>query len=346
MRVQTCLFVIFVFLGLVDSSWSRGNNESNEVSEPHINVYTDRTYSVDKQIYDNFNKSFGIKINLILGNADELIERIAAEGNNTDMDLLFLADVGRMTKAKGKGLLSKIENKDIFDRVPNRFQDPNQQWVAVTMRARVIAYDKSKGKPAGITSYEDLAKPNGAKVLVRSSSHPYNITLISHMLYLHGKEYTTNWIQGLVGNFARKPSGNDRDQMRILIGGVGNVAIVNSYYVGLLVNASNEQDREIGSRIGLIFPNPTNLNLSVVGLSINQRRQIYAIQLIEYLLSKEVQTKISLNNYEYPVVDDAELPELLESWGKLHFSDKLVDLNIYGDYAPQSTLLSDENGWK
>ena len=54
---------------------------------------------------------------------------------------------------------------------------------------------------------------------------------------------------------ARPPEGSDRDQMRAVASGIGDVAIANTYYVGLLVNSSNPKDQKVAKKVGVFFPN-------------------------------------------------------------------------------------------
>ena len=60
-------------------------NESKE-----INIYSQRHYEVDRKQYENFEKKTGIKVNVIKANADELLERLKNEGENSPADLLLL----------------------------------------------------------------------------------------------------------------------------------------------------------------------------------------------------------------------------------------------------------------
>ena len=68
--------------------------KSNEKSE--VNLYTSRHYDVDDELYAKFEGDTGIKVNIIKGEADDLIERIKRQGTATMADLFLKADTGRL----------------------------------------------------------------------------------------------------------------------------------------------------------------------------------------------------------------------------------------------------------
>lgn len=340
-------FVFSLFFLFILSVWAGGNGESiskNSNAQQVVNVYSSRSYDVDREIYNNFTAQTGIVVNEASGSEDELLERVVAEGQQSELDILFFADAGRLARAKSKGLLSPIDNSGILSRTSSLFQDKDTQWIAITMRGRVIVYDKEVGVP-NVSSYGDLAKLGNARVLVRSSSNSYNISLLSYLIASEGKEATALWTKGLVKNLARNPEGNDRDQMRALIGGIGNVAIVNTYYIGLMASSSSDFDRQVGERIGVIFPEPTNINISGMGIGKYSKNRENAEKLITYFLSSEVQTLLTNTNFEYPVVDDVEKNEFLATMGTIHLPADDFDFNIYENHSLMATQIADENGW-
>jgi iron(III) transport system substrate-binding protein len=81
-------------------------------SEGVVNLYTNRHYDSDEKLYQLFEDKTGIKVNVLKGDSDQLIERIYREGKNTSADLLITADAGRLVRAKQKMILQEI-NSDI-----------------------------------------------------------------------------------------------------------------------------------------------------------------------------------------------------------------------------------------
>ena len=85
-----------------------------------INVYTHRHYDSDKILFQDFTNLTGIKVNVIKGSADQLIQRLQTEGENSPADILYLSDIINSEKAKAKNLTHKINDSELlFD---NKFE--------------------------------------------------------------------------------------------------------------------------------------------------------------------------------------------------------------------------------
>jgi len=88
-----------------------------------INIYSQRHYDVDQIQYDNFEKSTGIKVNVIKSNADELIQRMENEGDNSPADLFITVDVGKLWQASNMGLLQKYQDESLTDGITESLLD-------------------------------------------------------------------------------------------------------------------------------------------------------------------------------------------------------------------------------
>ena len=85
------------------------------------------------------------------------------------------------------------------------------------MRARII-YAHNDLEISEI-SYEDLVLPQyKGRVCSRTGFHPYNISLFSALVAHHGEEWFEDYIIKLKNNLARRPQGNDRDQVKAIYG--------------------------------------------------------------------------------------------------------------------------------
>ena len=108
------------------------------------------------------------------------------------------------------------------------------------------------------------------KVLVRSSTNVYNLSLVGSILAADGPEATETWCKGLVANMARPPEGGDTDQLKAVAAGVGDVAISNTYYLARLKASTKPEDQAIGEQLAVFFPNQgdrgTHVNVSGAGV--------------------------------------------------------------------------------
>ena len=245
----------------------------SEKNSNEVNLYSQRHYAVDELQYKNFTKLTGIKVNVVKANADELIERLKNEGENSPADLFITVDAGKLQKAAEFELLQKVNNKIINNNVSNDLKDKNSFWVPITYRARIVVYSNDRVLKSELSTYEDLANVKWKnRILVRSSSNAYNQALMSSLVANLGNDITSKWSKGIVKNFARDPKGNDRDQVKAIAAGQGDLAIVNSYYIGLLLSSKNEEEINAGKSVSVFFPNQgknergSHINVSGIGL--------------------------------------------------------------------------------
>jgi len=181
--------------------------------EKVVNLYTDRHYDIDEELYNQFTEETGIKVNVVKGNSDELIERLTREGQDTEADLFMTADVGRLYRAKEKDLLQAATSEVLTSNIPENLRDTDNTWYGLTIRGRIIVYAKDRVNPSELSTYADLTNPKWkGKVLVRSSENIYNQSLLASFIAINGEEEAKEWAKGIVENMAREPKGNDRDQ--------------------------------------------------------------------------------------------------------------------------------------
>ena len=331
---------------LVACSGTAEKNEENSSSEEQVlNVYSHRHYDADKQAFERFTNETGIQINLVRAGADELISRLEMEGENSPADVLITVDAAKLNRAKSMGLLQGVDantsNKE-------GFIDPDKNWYAMTYRARVVAYDKEDVDVSELSTYEDLADEKwNDRILIRSSSSSYNQSLLSSIIYENGSEVAASWAKGIVENMAQEPKGGDRDQIKAIASGVGDVAIVNTYYVGLLLNSDNPEEVSAGQRVGIYFPNQDgrggHINISGIGVTKYAPNKANAIRFIEFMTSEEIQKFYASASFEYPVHKNVAADSTIAAWGEF----KIDDL----DYATDPELLNeairifDEAGW-
>ena len=320
-----------------------------EVQE--VNLYSQRHYAVDELQYENFTKLTGIKVNVTKANADELIQRLKNEGEKTEADLFITVDVGKLWQAGDMGLLQKINSNIINPNINPSLLDKNNYWVPVTYRSRILVYSNERVDKSELSSYEDLASDKWKdRILVRSSSNSYNQALMSSLVANLGIEETQKWSAAIVKNFARNPKGNDRDQVKAIAAGQGDVAIVNSYYIGLLLSSQNEEELNAGKSVSVFFPNQgenqrgAHINVSGIALTKNSKNKENAIKLIKYLQTDEAQKTYVNNTYEYSVNPSILPNKIVQGWGDFKMDD--LDLNLLGSKRDEAIRIFDKSGWK
>lgn len=314
-----------------------------------VNLYTNRHYDTDEQLLQMFTQETGIKVNVIKGGSDELIERMAREGADTQADLLITADAGRLHRAKEVGLLQPVNTQVLNQNIPQNLRDEENYWFGLTVRGRVIVYSKDRVRQEELSTYEALTDPQWkGKILIRSSSNIYNQSLLASFIAIHGEEKAREWAQGIVENMARNPKGNDRAQATAVVAGEGDLAIMNTYYVGKMLNSSNKEEVKVAQNVAVFFPNQnstgTHINVSGIGLTKHAKNKENAIRLIEFLSSKKAQKLFAEANYEYPVNPTVEPSALLKSWGEFKVQD--INLTKLGEFNQKAVEIFNQIGWQ
>ena len=210
-------------------------------------------------MFKKFTEKTGIKINIVKGSADQLIQRLISEGENSPADILLTVDAGRLYRAKEAGLLQPIRSRTLYRNIPSSLRDPDNQWFALTVRARVIVYSKERVSQDDLSTYEDLASSKWkGRIAVRSSSNIYNQSLMASLIEANGKKKALDWAKAVRLNMARAPRGSDRDQARAVAAGIADIAIMNTYYIGKLASSSDPKDHEVVKKVAIFFPNQKN----------------------------------------------------------------------------------------
>jgi iron(III) transport system substrate-binding protein len=331
-------FFAFLSLCLLLPSCSTKNAAAAPAAggEQVVNLYTHRHYDTDKKIFQKFEKETGIRVNVVTANADELLMKLESEKELTSCDLFVTVDAQRLVKAREKELLQPIRSQVLEHNIVPQYRDPDGYWFAQTMRGRVFVVKKGLKDIYPELSYEDLAKPEWkGKVLMRSSESSYNQALLASMIAHMGPEDAAAWVKKVVGNFAREPKGNDRDQVKDIAAGKGAITLVNTYYLGKMQKSDNAAEKAALEQVEVIFPNQmsrgTHINISGSGVAKYAKHRENAIKLLEFLSRPDIQEEFALANEEYPVNGKLSSQGILAKLGTfradtLHF-DQLAKYN-------------------
>jgi len=314
-----------------------------------VNVYSARKEALILPLLQKFEAETGIGFNLVTAKADALLKRLESEGRSTPADIFITVDAGRLQRAKQAGVLQPVENKVLESRIPSNMRDSENYWFGLSQRARVIFYARDRVDPAELSTYEALADEKWRqRICIRSSGNIYNQSLVASMIEAQGSDRTEAWARGLVANLARKPAGGDTDQLRAAAAGLCDIAIANTYYYGRLLQSDKQKDREVAEALGVFWPNQADrgahVNVSGAGITRHAKNRQAAERLLEYLVGAEAQTWYAEVNNEYPVVVDARISKVLESFGK--FKGDSLNLSRLGENNRAAVQLMDRAGWR
>jgi len=328
----------------------QGVRPSRSVAQgQQINLYSSRHYNTDNELYKGFTRRTGIRVNLIEGKADALIERIKAEGRNSPADVFLTVDAGRLWKATEARIFAPFNSRVLQEQIPAHLRDPDNRWFGFSKRARVIMYNRNLVAADQLSSYEDLANAKWRrKIAIRSSTNVYNQSLVASLIAVHGIAETESWCRGLVTNFARAPRGNDRAQIEAAASGLANLAIANHYYLPRYAKSDDPAKQSVFKTIKVFFPNQgdrgTHVNISGGGLVKTAPNADGAREFLEYLASSSAQVFFAQGNDEYPVVAGTALDPIVGDFGTFK-EDQTVHVGTYGENQAEAVRLMDRAGW-
>ncbi|MEF9943204.1 MAG: Fe(3+) ABC transporter substrate-binding protein [Burkholderiaceae bacterium] len=339
--------------GLVAASFLVGPDaraQAKPDAEKVLNLYSARHYQTDEALYDGFTKKTGIKINRIELGDEPLLQRLRTEGAASPADVILLVDAARLWRAQVEGLFKPVQSKLLDDKIPARLRANDGTWYGLSTRARVIVYNKAEIKPDDVATYELLADPrNKGKVCTRSGSHPYMLSLIGSLVERNGEKATEDWARGMVANMARPPRGGDTDQIKAVASGECGVALSNTYYLARLMRSDDRKDKDLMSKIGLVWPNQkdrgTHVNIAGGAVAKNAPHPGNAQLFLEYLASPEAQRYFADGNNEWPVVKGAaDDNPALNAMGKFKAED--VPVSTIGKNQIAAQRILDRAGYR
>jgi iron(III) transport system substrate-binding protein len=314
-----------------------------------VNIYSARHYPADETLYGLFTKETGIKINVIQGTAEELMERVKLEGESSPADVFVTVDAGNLWRAQEAGVFQPTKSAMLDEKIPKHYHEPDGHWFGFSTRARVVVYDTRKVKPADLSTYEQLADETWkGRILVRSSNNIYNQSLLASIIEHDGEDKAESWAKGLVANFARPPKGGDIDQIKALVAGEGDIAISNTYYFARMLSSKNEDEKKGLENLAVFFPNQadrgTHVNVSGAGVAAYAPNKDNAIAYLEFMAKPEAQEIFSGANYEYPVVAGSKVSNVVASWGD--FKRDEVNVAALGRNNAKAVMIMDRAGWR
>ena len=308
-----------------------------------LTVYTSRQPQLIEPIVEQFTNETGIKVNLLSGNAQELMERIDIEGEDSPADIFMTVDAGVLWQAAERDILAKIDSEILNENIPAHLRDSKNEWFGLSKRARTIVFSSDQFKDNDFSTYEDLADPKWkGKLCLRTSKKVYNRSLIASMIDAYGFDKSKEVVSGWVSNLATEVFSNDTNALKAVSSGQCGVTIVNTYYLARLLD-----DPEYNN-LSLFWANQNDrgvhVNISGAGVVKTSKNKKNAVLFLEYLSSNKAQDFYASANKEYPVLIGAKIDESIENWGS--FSEHTINVSKLGSLQKEAVFLAQEVGYK
>lgn len=308
-----------------------------------INVYTARLHYGEEAAFKKFAKRTGYDVRLFGGSGPDLNERLKAEGKLTQADVLITVDAANLSEAKSEGLLRPTRSKVLERNVPERLQDPGDEWFGLTTRARTIMRStKRVSARAAPQTYEALGDPRWrGRICLRTSDSVYNSSFVADRIAKFGRPATERMLRRW---FANKPRilGADVDVLNAIAAGQCDVGLTNTYYLGrkLAVDPSFPVAAVFADQQG----RGAHVNLSGYGVTRYAKHPGPARKLVEYLSTPAAQTMFATTNSEFPANPRAKVPAFIRRWEGNRFDP--IDVQRTPALEDDAVALMNEVGWR
>jgi iron(III) transport system substrate-binding protein len=281
-----------------------------------IRVITDRTESNLAPLFAAYEESTGNTVKAVYVDQG-LVSRL--ESRPEEADIVITKDADLLEFAKKKGLLQPFSSFAIEKAVPARYRDPDGMYFSDSYRARVIYYSRDRVKPGELSTYEALGLEKWkGRVCIRSGYHDYNLNLFSQMLVTMGAGRTRAFLESLAANLAITPGGSDRDQVKAVYEKKCDVAIANSYYMGIMLSSPDQRPWGLSARV--FFPDQdaggTFILRSGLALTTARAHVKAARALLEYMVQDDTQDYMAKLTFAYPVNGRQPMPEINRKLGQ------------------------------
>ena len=306
-------------------------------------IYSARADNLLKPIVAKYEQQTGVKIKLVNDKAGVLIEKIKAEGANTPADLLITVDGGNLWQAAQENILRPVNSKVLETNIPPQFQDPQNRWFGMSVRARTIFYNPTKINPSQLSTYADLSTPKWkGKLCLRTSDNVYNQSLVATMIHHNGLPQTERILKGWVSNLATAPFANDTALLEAIDAGRCDVGIANTYYYGRLL------DTKPNIKVKPYFANQkwqgTHVNVSGIGIVKYSKNAAQAQKFMEWLSGAEAQNLFADLNSEYPANPRIAPDPKVARWGS--FKQDIINVSVAGKNQRHAIMLMKKAGYK
>ncbi|MDA8675896.1 extracellular solute-binding protein [Alphaproteobacteria bacterium] len=315
-----------------------------------LNIYSYRSPQLLQPLLDAYTDETGVSFR-VLQLKKGMAQRLEAEGENTEADIALTVDISRLSELDNLGLLAAVDSKILNKNIPEHLRDPDSKWFALSTRARVAVVSVDRVDTSKLKRIEDLADKHWqGRVCTRKGSHAYNRSLLASIIAHNGQASAQEWAAALVANMSRKPQGNDRAQANAIYSGQCDVALMNTYYYGLMSNNMDKiEQQEWAKATRIVFLNQgdgdrgQHVNISGAGILETSKNYDAAVAFLEWLSEPKAQRIYSSTNYEYPVNPAVEPDDEIKSWGSFRADSLFVE--DLSDAAPAAQRIINIVGW-
>lgn len=264
-----------------------------------LTIYSGRDKDLVGHLLDRYAKEKGVDIKVRYGGTPELAATINEEGDASPADVFFSQDAGALGLLQEEGRLARLP-RDVLAAVDERFRSPKGDWVGVSGRARVIAYNRGELKQSdlprsvlGLTARRWKGKVGWA---------PTNASFQSFVTALRksvGEGRAERWLRGMRDNDVQVYENNVAIRDAVAKDEI-QVGLINHYYVA---EARAEQGPDYPVAVYEPPGGDPGALVNAAGAAVLRSSDASeeAERFVRFLLSKEAQAYFAHETKEYPL---------------------------------------------
>ncbi|MET9524201.1 iron ABC transporter substrate-binding protein [Streptomyces coeruleorubidus] len=318
-RRMTALVTATLLLPALAACGSGEQDGGGDGDASSLVIYSGRNEKLVKPLLDKLEKAVGTEVDVRYGDSAELAAQILEEGDRTKAGLFFSQDAGALGALSKEGMLRKLP-ADTLDEVDEAYRGSGGDWVGLSGRVRVIAYNPDQvGEDEVPDSVFDVVKPQWKGKVGFAPTNASFQAFVTGMRVLKGDDATREWLEELKANGAKTYAHNLATLDAVEAGEV-SLGLVNHYYWYERVAEKGEE--KVNSKLHFLPGEDPGALINVAGAGIlkDSGQSETAQKAVDYLLSKEAQTYFADRTKEYPLaagvtstVEDLPAFESLES---------------------------------
>lgn len=287
-------------------------------------IYSGRSEALVGPLIKQFADATGIGVQVRYGSTSEIAATILEEGAASPADVFFAQDPGGLGAIANAGLFAPLP-AELMSQAPERFRSPNDLWIGVSGRARVVVYNTDAVDPADLPAdIFDLTDPQWAGRIGWAPTNGSFQAMVSAMRVTWGDAKTVEWLQGIQANQPIVFEGNVPIVEAVGAGEV-DIGLSNHYY---LYRFLREQGDSFGARNHFLSGGgPGSLiMISGAGRLASSPNETNALRFMQFLLSDPAQQYFASRTSEYPLVEGVVTPAGLPPLEELETAALAIDM--------------------
>ena len=325
---------------VLSSTVACGDEAAHVPSDKKITVYSGRSEALVEPILDRFQQQTGIRIETRYSDTAQMAAQLLEERDRTRADVFLSQDAGALGAVAKQGLFAPLP-ADLLDKVPVTYRARTGEWIGVTGRSRVLAYNVDQVSADQLP--ESVFELTGPQWTGKVGIAPTNASFQAFVTALriqHGDAKAKQFLTDLKANGAQIRDNNvvtvaDVDAGKLAAG------LVNHYYVFELAKERGTTPDMLKARLHFFPDGDTGalVNVSGVGVLEAAISDPDVRTFLDFLLGTEAQTYFAQEIYEYPLISGVPTASGLPALADL--KAPAIDLNDLDTLAASVQMIKD-----